>query len=340
MGPSGQEEPAEDPLRLEAIEWLSKVRGHPDLVTEQAFRAWYEADTRHAETFESVLTNWKLSGVSALTPAAETQNRLATYGARRRLRHHLLLAASLVLGVAVVAGIARVRMPSDVSSIAGQERLTSGAKTLRTVTLADGSRVTLDRGSEMSINFTASERRLILESGRARFEVAHDREHPFIVDAGAREIVAHGTLFDVDLRAGHSEVSLIRGSIEVRLPTQRENGQQHGAAAPGQYLVPGQRLPIGKGDKQAQPGAVSSEEGDWTTGMIAFDDRPLSEVIAYVNQGGSARIVLAPPALGALRFTGTLRTGKAQDIAQMLAASFGLDIAGGEQGAILLTRRN
>ncbi|WP_343611824.1 FecR domain-containing protein [Novosphingobium sp.] len=339
--PFGQDEPAEDPLRREALEWLGKVRAGPDPETERAFRAWHEADPRHKAMFESVLATWRLNGASALTPTADVPDRLAKYDAGRRFRNCLAIAASLVLGLVVIAGIARIWMTNNAPSVVRQERLASGANDIRTTTLPDGSRVTLDGASELAANFTAAERRVTLLHGRARFDVAHDPDHPFIVTAGGREVVAHGTVFDVDLRAQRLAVSLIRGSIEVRTPTRPGPGQQPQASPPpGRYLLPGQRLVIEKDDRQAQPVAMPPDEADWTTPTLTFDDRPLSEVIAQANRHGSGRIVLAQPALQSLRYTGTIRTRDNQDIAQMIAATFGLDIARGQQGTILLAQRN
>lgn len=339
--PTGQDEPAEDPLRQEALEWLGKVRAGPDTETERAFKAWEAADPRHKAMFEDVFATWKLNGVSALTPAADSPDRLAKYDGERRFRNCLAIAASLVLGLIVIGGIARIWMAGNAPAVIKQERLASAANDIRTMTLPDGSRVTLDGGSELVVNFTSAERRVTLTRGRARFDVAHDPDHPFIVTAGGREVVAHGTVFDVDLRAQRLAVSLIRGSIEVRMPLRAATGE-HPATPPqsGQFLLPGQRLSIEKDQHEAQPAPMPTDEADWTTPTLTFEDRPLSEVIAQANRHGAGRIVLAQPALQALRYTGTIRTRDQQDIAEMIAASFGLNVAHGDHGTILLALRN
>lgn len=340
MAAPGEEDPAEDGVRQEAFAWLARIRGNPDAETEAAFKAWYEADPRHAETFESVLATWNLNQMSSQTPVAQAPDRLAKYAARAKVRSCLAIAASLVLGVAVVAGIARTWIVGDGSSPGRQEQLASGAAKIRTVTLPDGSRVTLDLASSLTVQFTGSERRLTLERGRARFDVAHDPQHPFIVTAGSREVVAHGTLFDVDLRGSGLAVSLLRGSIEVRKPIKPAADRQHAPPEPGQYLLPGQRLSLAKAGGEVQPVAVPTGEPDWTTLMMTFEDRPLADVVAWVNHDGTSRIVLTQPALASLRYSGTVRAGDAAGIAQMIAASFGLDMVRDRAGTILLTRRN
>lgn len=340
MAAAGEETPAHDPLREEAFAWLARIRGHPDAETQAAFKDWYEADPRHAEVFESVLATWELNELSSRTPLARQPDRLGKYARRRRIRSCLAIAASLVLGLAVVTSIARTWMAGGHAPAERQEQLASGTAQIRTVTLPDGSRVTLDAASRLAVAFTASERRLTLERGRARFDVAHDPQHPFIVTAGAREVVAHGTLFDIDLRGSCLGVSLLRGSIEVRKARKPAAGHQPKPPEPGQYLLPGQRLVLETADGKAQPVAMPSDEPDWTTAMISFEDRPLSDVVAWANRDGSSRIVLAQPALASLRYSGTLRAGDTPGTAHMIAASFGLDMTRDKTGAILLARRN
>jgi transmembrane sensor len=83
------------------------------------------------------------------------------------------------------------------------------------VDLPDGTRVTLDADSAVDVAFTGGRRDVRLLNGRAFFDVAHDRAHPFAVQAGGRVVTALGTQFDVRLTPGAVRVVLAEGSVSV-----------------------------------------------------------------------------------------------------------------------------
>lgn len=340
MTPWRQDGPADETLRREAVVWLARVRGNHDAGIKAAFEAWYSADARHAEAFDAVISQAEFDHLLARTPAAHEADRLAKYGRRRNRHRILLMAATLVLGIGAVAAFAVKWGPGTTSLPSRQEQVASADAELRIMKLPDGSRATLDAGSVLKVDFSESERRLVLVRGRARFDVVHDADRPFIVAAGAREVVAHGTLFDVDLRGNRLAVSLLRGSIEVRQRTAVVADQKHAPFSTGQFLQPGQRLLLDDPGEAAQLITTPADDPDWTEPMVTFEDRPLSEVIALANRHGIDQIVLSQPALASLRYSGTVRANDTQGIAQMIAASFDLAMTRDDHGAFRLARRN
>src|SRR6185312_4234054 len=85
----------------------------------------------------------------------------------------------------------------------------------RVVTLSDGSQITLDSRSEVTVRYTAAARTLTLVRGQARFDVAHDVGRPFTVTALGHKVVATGTAFDVDLLGPKLLVTLLNGHVVV-----------------------------------------------------------------------------------------------------------------------------
>src|SRR4029077_9414852 len=67
----------------------------------------------------------------------------------------------------------------------------------RSITLADGSTVDLNARSQLRVEFSKSERRVELLDGQALFQVAKDKQRPFIVHSGDATVRAVGTQFDV-----------------------------------------------------------------------------------------------------------------------------------------------
>jgi transmembrane sensor len=232
MSASGQGAPADEVLRNEASAWHAKLRGSPDEADLLAFQDWYDQDPRHAQAFDDVVETWDRVGILERTATGREQDRLAKHVPGRMTRTLLLIAAGLILALVVYAGVARAWLGGSSSGSSQQQEFASAPGQIRTVVLADGSHVTLDTNSALAVNFTASQRRLTLVRGRARFDVAHDPDHPFIVVADGSEVIAHGTIFDVDLDGNLPLVSLLRGSVEVRRPLASATAT---AARPGRF---------------------------------------------------------------------------------------------------------
>lgn len=67
------------------------------------------------------------------------------------------------------------------------------------LSLSDGSQVVLNAGSELKfpVNFQNAESRTVFLNGEAYFEVAKDRQHPFIVNTQDMDVEVLGTSFNV-----------------------------------------------------------------------------------------------------------------------------------------------
>ncbi|HEX8954255.1 MAG TPA: FecR domain-containing protein, partial [Polyangia bacterium] len=53
-------------------------------------------------------------------------------------------------------------------------------------------------------------------SGRVRFVVKPDKDHPWTVATAAADATVHGTEFDVDVSDDATEVRVARGEVEVK----------------------------------------------------------------------------------------------------------------------------
>lgn len=198
--------------------------------------------------------------------------------------------------------------------------------------LEDGSVVTLDTDSLVTVALDPARRELRLEHGRARFEVAHEHR-PFIVDAGTGIVVAHGTIFDVSISADQTvHVHLFRGAIDVRTP----------ALAPGSAksavikLTPGEGTAYRTGSGPLP--AVARQDiaaPDWPKGFIPFNATPLAQVIEQANRYSAVKIILADPALGTHPVSGTLRIDDIHMLAQTLAHQLELRVADTPDGITL-----
>ncbi len=318
-----------DRVREEALGWLNRLRSSGSEEHHAEFERWYSAEPLHADIYDDVLATWEKTALAEQTPAAAMRHRQ-----RPRSRYGYALAAAAAIILVVVASLTFYRQfgPDERS---GSYTVVARAGEIRTVALADGSQVTLDSGSSLRIAFTDDARRMSLERGRARFAVAHEADRPFIVDARGRSVVAHGTLFDVSLIGDRVTVSLLEGEVEIRdTPTAKQS-----SSARGTLLAAGQRVTLAPHEPAPQPSPFQPAQERWPSGMLSFEDTPLREVVETANRYSSIRILLAQPGLGQLRFTGTVRAGDSDELAQMIAAMFGLSHSRDPAGNIILAKR-
>ena len=85
----------------------------------------------------------------------------------------------------------------------------------RSLTLADGSTVDLNVHSGIRVKFSNSERRVELLDGQALFQVAKDKDRPFIVRSAEATVRAIGTQFDVDRQSSGTTITVLEGRVAV-----------------------------------------------------------------------------------------------------------------------------
>lgn len=85
----------------------------------------------------------------------------------------------------------------------------------RSLTLADGSTVDLDARSSIRVEFSSAERRVELLDGQALFQVAKNKQRPFIVRSGDATVRAVGTEFSVYRRSSGTTITVLEGRVAV-----------------------------------------------------------------------------------------------------------------------------
>ncbi len=113
------------------------------------------------------------------------------------------------------------------------------------VRLPDGSLVFLNAASSLRYptSFTRLMQRKVELNGEGYFEVAKDREHPFIVRSGAQEVEVLGTHFNINSYNDETikKTTLLEGSVKVQADMQQavtlSPGQQAALSPEGKILI-------------------------------------------------------------------------------------------------------
>ena len=169
---------------------------------------------------------------------------------------------------------ASLESPKEITYTEEGERMevSTPAGTTTTVTLSDDTQVLLSANSRLvyAKNFSADKREVTL-TGEARFNVAKDANRPFIVRTKQIQTQVLGTVFDVKAYPQTPpDVTLYEGKVEVSL-----NGKSP------RLMQPGEQATISKEGK-LQLAQASADQGKWTEGEFAFDNKKLIDVMIAI----------------------------------------------------------
>ena len=311
-----------------AVHWFTRQAAGDMTAAETAeFEAWLDADPAHRAAFDAVGFTWQ-----GIEPLRSDPRILALQ--RGRPRRWLPQAVAAALAVAVIgAGGFGWQYWSNPTLTTQQFRTDIGEKA--TVTLADGSVVTLSTDTLVRTVKDGDKRLVYLDRGQAYFKVAKDRLHPFEVHAAGRTVTAVGTAFEVRVDSGF-KVTLVEGKVRVDAPLARARAAPLPRAQVQEtVMVAGTQLTALGDSWNVQPADVARATA-WTRGQLVFVDEPLANVAAEMNRFSDRKIYVDPVA-GEKKISGTFKPG---DVATFVAAlrDYGLiNIASASAGEVRLS---
>ncbi|WP_311970544.1 FecR domain-containing protein [Pseudomonas baltica] len=299
-----------------ALLWVTRLAAEPDnrqlaearLSPQERgdLQRWLDADTGNAQAYARARQLWQLTAMPAARLAGEEDAALQAILRRGRQRPRRRLAALAIAASLLFAAVSMLawqperwidNLQADYSSAPGQ---------LRTVTLADGSEVTLDGDSALDVSVTDSARNVHLRRGAAFFKVRHTGQ-AFVVHADTGEVTVLGTRFEVRREAHGTEVTVEEGRVAVSpLP---------GIGA--QVLTAGERIDYRDGHAGALQSVDPQQAFAWREGRLSFRRVPLADALAVVQRYYPQRIVLLDSSLGARPVSGEFSS---QDPTVVLAA--------------------
>ena len=218
------------------------------------------------------------------------------------------------------------------------------------MTLADGSTVRLNVGSEIVEAFTPAERRVMVLRGEAHFTVTKNARRPFVVRAGTVEVRAIGTAFNVNLQSTAVEVIVTEGRVELTsavAPTGAEAVPAAGAETPRAVVGSSQRVvvtfaPASPRVALVVTGVPSDELTKalaWQSTLLRLGGATLAELAVEFQQQTGYRIVLADPELAGRRIGGQFRADNIDGFVRLLEEHFGVVSQRTPEGVIVLLKR-
>jgi transmembrane sensor len=210
------ERDAQTTLSEYAARWAVRAdAGELTAAEQDELEAWTNADPRHAGAFaRAMAANAYFDRVAALKPqdiqqAAKT-TETQVVGDRSAITRRAWLGGGLTaMAATIIAAIGVSRWNTG-------ERIAAPLGSVRRAALADGSAVTLNTNAEITVALEQSVRRVHLLAGEVNFDVAKDRNRPFLVDAGPVQVQVVGTSFLVRRTDDDTVAVTVReGIVEV-----------------------------------------------------------------------------------------------------------------------------
>jgi transmembrane sensor len=299
-----------DAIEAEAARWALRHPLSPD--ERVALEAWLAAHPRHAGAL--LRAQAALSSIDrAISPepagSAEEEETAAT----PRSRRWVLAGAGSIAAAAAVTAVIGLRGASA-------DHVATGPGEIRRMPLADGSIAAIDAESELRIALAKDARRIDLARGQVWFQVAKDRQRPFIVDAGIAKVQAVGTAFSVKRTRDGVRIAVTEGRVAIWASDASgavsilDAGEFAAFRADGTAPVTGNA-----------PSAIERSLA-WREGQIALEGETLEEAVAAFNRYNQQQLVVRDPALGRERLVGLFQLNNPVGFAQTLEATLDADV--------------
>ncbi len=337
-----------------ASEWLAKIdRGlSPD--EEQRLHIWLSARPENRQALLALSDQWdamdELGRLAEIFPEPEYRREQG-----RWRRHPSILSLSFVFLVAIALGVWFANHVNSVPAMAVaikqvENRFETSRGEQSTVTLLDGSQLTLNTNTLIRAVYTQSERQIYLERGEVSIEVAHNRQRPFIVYVEDKMVRAVGTAFNLKIRADQ-RVELIVTEGKVLVGSHKTIGGSHSVtkkrdepafnSAEAAPVAAGQRMLLGDALEQVQ--AIKPEDIRvqlaWQSGSLVFRGESLEEAIAEIERYTPVEFVIQDDDLKQLRVAGMFRTGDVEGLLASLKENFNVSSQRVSAEKVILTRR-
>ena len=206
----GLTSPEED---VQLKSWIKQ----PDF--QQKFSAYYQQCWALApDTMDKAVQNEMFTELLSQIDASSTTETKVLKTRNRFLRQigRYAAVACIILAVGSGAYYAGVKRPADDANTEVTMSVSNGQKA--DIILADGTKVYINSDSRIVYDNTYNKKtRMVSLEGEAYFEVAKDKEKPFIVKANGINVQALGTSFNIRAHKDDKSVAIILISGKVKV---------------------------------------------------------------------------------------------------------------------------
>lgn len=230
------------------------------------------------------------------------------------------VAAVLLLPLLLLSGFLLVRQPREATPVFYLEaRMTPGM--IGSTLLPDGTKVWLNSSSYLKYpSFFSGGTREVTLDGEAYFQVAANREKPFIVHAGNASVNVLGTEFNIDAYSsnGFIATTLVEGSVQFNYRDE-DNFSQNVVIRPNEQVYYDKKTSRTQVSEAYVPTDIA-----WKNGQIVLKDTPLSEILWILSKRFNVEFILKDPAFYQYSFTGVFTNQQIERVLEHFKRSSGI----------------
>lgn len=395
-------------IKDEASLWVVKLHGFTyktgeSIPPEQAaaLRTWLAQSERHHEAFLTMLSGWDamtmLEDLADILPLTDSLcdkeydalsqqaggqqavapqswgwvSGLSVMGASLREAFASKLALSGMAASALALAMVLIIGPQVSFHLSPQEtRYITRIGEQAAYTLNDGSVLTLNTDTEVEIDYRQDQRSIILHRGEAGFDVAKNKQRPFVVYAGEGMVWAVGTAFNVNYRESYVDVVVSEGKVKVfsdiakidsaSLPLINTIKTSGGIDAvddaidtaamgfgPQSNVAHDVVLTAGEGVqykdaimvKQALEAQVLDKKLAWQTGSLFFQGETLEQAMVEIARYTDQHLVIVDASIRNTRVGGRFKTDDINGLLRSLAEGLNIKMEKGEGSQLLFSAK-
>lgn len=272
-------------LQLQANTWLEKQKVGLTASQKQAFIQWLNTSKAHQTAYQESVQVERL-----LMQFSEHEiEQLNTPKPKRFLSTWAIAACAACLMLTITG---YQLWPNEVSPTQYTAHYKSNRGEQFDIALPDGSQLSVDAKTQISLDFNPNSRKNKLVQGRVFFNVASDLQRPFIVSTDDTKITVLGTRFSVDKKKHSTRISVEHGRVKI------QNNHHLIELVQGQHVVFNE---LGMDVQTIDPTLVDA----WRSGRLVFSNAPLVEVCAEFNRYHDTEFTFSDDQVAALKVSGT-----------------------------------
>lgn len=288
-----------------AADWFARLNAEPNaLHLREAWSQWHA----HSE-LNRLAWSYVVRVSQRFTPLQEdltaSSKTLEALRHSQRSRRQVLRNCSILMGAALLGwGSWRQRWLPDAMT-AWATDFHTGTRPLGEQRLADGTRIWLNSGTSLDVDFNASQRRLRLYSGEILINTGND-PRPFWVETAEGRLRPIGTRFGLREQHGRTLLNVYEGSVQAICGKSEET-----RTVPAGYSLAFDRQNL-FATQRAQP-----EREAWTQGLLLANDTRLEDFIDELSSYRHGHLGIDPQVAN-LRLMGTFPLHDTDQVLAML----------------------
>jgi len=322
----------------EASLWVARIDRGLSKDEVPQLQAWLAADARNRDCLLELAALWdQMDSLAMLSELFDPP--IAKHSRSRWLNKGWAVAASvlaLALGLALLVPDSQLPDWQEQNlQEAGLDNnvYETGLGVHSSVSLPDGTRMTLNTNTRITVSYTEQQRLLVMDRGEVHVQVAHEPNRPLRVRAGGRQVEAVGTAFNVHL-VDDRRFELIVTEGKVKVEDYRPEPHQPGNLANGPDVTPvrtieqGQRLVVGAALK-TPPEAIDEADIEaklsWRDGNLVFKGETLEDALAELSRYTPVTFKISDQKLADVRIAGLFKTGDVEGLLTALKENFDIE---------------